>query len=82
MDTIFAQATATGRAGVSVISVSGPEAFDISSVFCDLPDVGRIGLLAVRGCDGALIDRAVVLCFENGASFTGCLLYTCPSPRD
>jgi len=71
MDTIFAQATATGRAGVSVIRVSGPEAFDISSVFCDLPDVGRIGLRAVRGCDGALIDRAVVLCFENGASFTG-----------
>jgi tRNA modification GTPase len=71
MDTIFAQATATGRAGVSVIRVSGPEAFDISSIFCDLPDVGRIGLRAVRGCDGALIDRAVVLCFENGASFTG-----------
>ena len=71
MDTIFAQATATGRAGVSVIRVSGPQAFDIASVFCDLPDVGRIGLRAVRGCDGALIDRAVVLCFENGASFTG-----------
>ena len=71
MDTIFAQATATGRAGVSVIRVSGPEAFDISSVFCDLPDVGRIGLRAVRGSDGALIDRAVVFCFENGASFTG-----------
>jgi len=71
MDTIFAQATATGRAGVSVIRVSGPQAFDIASVFCDLPDVGRTGLRAVRGCDGALIDRAVVLCFENGASFTG-----------
>ena len=71
MDTIFAQATATGRAGVSVIRVSGPGAFDIASLFCDLPDVGRIGFRAVRGCDGALIDRAVVLCFENGASFTG-----------
>jgi tRNA modification GTPase len=71
MDTIFAQATATGRAGVSVIRVSGPQAFDIASIFCDLPDVGQIGLRAVRGSDGALIDRAVVLCFENGASFTG-----------
>ena len=71
MDTIFAQATATGRAGVSVIRVSGTQAFDIASLFCDLPDVGRIGLRAVLGCDGALIDRAVVLCFENGASFTG-----------
>jgi len=71
MDTIFAQATATGRAGVSVIRVSGPQAFDIASIFCDLPDVGQIGLRAVRGSDGALIDRAVVFCFENGASFTG-----------
>ena len=71
MDTIFAQATATGRAGVSVIRVSGPQAFDIASIFCDLPDVGQIGLRAVRGSDVALIDRAVVFCFENGASFTG-----------
>ena len=71
MDTIFAQATATGRAGVSVIRVSGSQAFDIASIFCDLPDVGQIGLRAVRGSDGALIDRAVVFCFENGASFTG-----------
>ena len=71
MDTIFAQATATGRAGVSVIRVSGPQAFDIASIFCDLPDVSQIGLRAVRGSDGALIDRAVVFCFENGASFTG-----------
>lgn len=71
MDTIFAQATATGRAGVSVIRVSGPQAFDIASIFCHLPDVGQIGLRAVRGSDGALIDRAVVFCFENGASFTG-----------
>lgn len=71
MDTIFAQATATGRAGVSVIRVSGTQAFDIASIFCDLPDVGQIGLRAVRGSDGALIDRAVVFCFENGASFTG-----------
>ena len=71
MDTIFAQATATGRAGVSIIRVSGPQAFDIASIFCDLPDVGQIGLRAVRGSDGALIDRAVVFCFENGASFTG-----------
>ena len=71
MDTIFAQATATGRAGVSVIRVSGQQAFDIASIFCDLPDVGQIGLRAVRGSEGALIDRAVVFCFENGASFTG-----------
>lgn len=71
MDSIFAQATATGRAGVSVIRLSGPQAFDIARIFCKLPAVGRTGLRAVRGRDGALIDQALVLCFEQGASFTG-----------
>ena len=71
MDSIFAQATATGRAGVSVIRLSGAQAFDIARIFCKLPEVGRTGLRAVRGSDGALIDQALVLCFEQGASFTG-----------
>ena len=71
MDTIFAQATATGRAGVSVIRLSGIQAFDIAKNFCKLPAVGRTGLRGLLGCDGALIDHALVLCFEQGASFTG-----------
>ena len=71
MDTIFAQATAHGRAGVSIVRLSGPQAFDISSQFCDMPAVGKTGLRAVRATDGSLIDRALVLCFESGASFTG-----------
>ena len=71
MDTIFAQATATGRAGVSVIRVSGSQAFNIANNFCNLPAVGRTGLRALLGCDGTLIDHGLVLCFEQGASFTG-----------
>ena len=71
MDTIFAQATAHGRAGVSIVRLSGPQAFDISSQFCDRPAVGKTGLRAIRASDGSLVDRAVVLCFEAGASFTG-----------
>ena len=71
MDTIFAQATATGRAGVSVIRLSGRQAFDIANNFCKLPAVGRMGLRAFLGSDGALIDHGLVLCFEQGASFTG-----------
>ena len=71
MDTIFAQATATGRAGVSVIRLSGQQAFDIANNFCKLPAVGRMGLRAFLGSDGALIDHGLVLCFEQGASFTG-----------
>ena len=68
MDTIFAQATAHGRAGVSIVRLSGPQAFDISSQFCDRPAVGKTGLRAIRASDGSLVDRALVLCFEAGAS--------------
>ena len=71
MDTIFAQATATGRAGVSVIRLSGSQAFDIANNFCKIPAVGRAGLRALLGSDGGLIDHGLVLCFEQGASFTG-----------
>ncbi|MEP4337974.1 MAG: hypothetical protein ABJ360_16665, partial [Roseobacter sp.] len=34
MDTIFALATAQGCAGVSVVRISGPEAFDCAKVLC------------------------------------------------
>jgi tRNA modification GTPase len=71
MDTIFAQATASGRAGVSIIRLSGYRAFDVALNFCKIPPIGRIGLRSIRGTDGALIDNALILCFEAGASFTG-----------
>ena len=71
MDTIFAQATASGRAGVSIIRLSGVQALSIASEFCNVPVTGRSGLRFVRAADGSLIDRALVLFFEAGASFTG-----------
>ena len=53
MDTIFAQATATGRAGVSVIRLSGLQAFDIANNFCSSRllaewDCGRFWGVMVR----------------------------------
>ena len=71
MDTIFAQATASGRAGVSIIRLSGPQAFVITSNFCKVPPVGKPALRSVMDLDGGLIDRALLLCFGEGASFTG-----------
>ncbi|MGR3806081.1 tRNA uridine-5-carboxymethylaminomethyl(34) synthesis GTPase MnmE [Marinibacterium profundimaris] len=71
MDTIFAEATAPGKAGVSVLRVSGPGAFKICEtlVGAGLPRAGR-SLRVVR--DGAAeLDRALVLTFEAPASFTG-----------
>lgn len=72
MDTIFALASARGKAGVAVIRISGPDA---SSV------VGRMagGAVSPRGMalrclkdsDGGVLDNALVLSFEAPASFTG-----------
>ena len=71
MDAIFAQATATGPAGVSIIRLSGRQAFDIASKFCKIPSCGRLAVRLIKDPNGDLIDRALVLCFDQGASFTG-----------
>ncbi|MFN2305802.1 MAG: tRNA uridine-5-carboxymethylaminomethyl(34) synthesis GTPase MnmE, partial [Paracoccaceae bacterium] len=70
MDTIFALATASGRAGVSVIRLSGPDAVKIASgLMTDVP-LDR-GLRILRDASGAVIDHALVLSFQAGHSFTG-----------
>jgi len=72
MDTIFAQATAQGRAGVSVVRVSGPLAFDVSRKIAGrLPESHTACLRSLTDSAGGLIDRALVLSFEGPKSFTG-----------
>jgi tRNA modification GTPase len=73
MDTIFAEATAGGRAGVSVIRLSGPAAFEIAEkvTASELPPPRKAGLRYVRGADKSIIDQALVLCFAAPHSFTG-----------
>lgn len=72
MDTIFALATARGKAGVSIVRVSGHQAhfaaghFGVSGLEMRKPQVSRL-----RGTDGEMIDEALVLGFEKGRSFTG-----------
>lgn len=72
MDTIFALATAQGKAGVSVIRVSGPAAFAACETLCDgLPKPRISSLRRLRSTDGTLLDEALVLIFDAGQSFTG-----------
>lgn len=72
MDTIFALATAQGRAGVSVIRVSGPDAFIVAKRLAgELPNERVASLRSLKDLNGELIDDAVVLVFEEGRSFTG-----------
>jgi len=71
MDTIFALATAPGKAGVAVVRISGPLAFQAAEKLAGpIPKKGR-GLRQIVGADGALIDEALVLSFVQGHSFTG-----------
>lgn len=71
MDTIFALATARGRAGVAVIRVSGPLARSASERMCGpLPLAGR-SVRTMRRAGGDLVDQALILAFEHGKSFTG-----------
>ncbi|MCF7746427.1 tRNA uridine-5-carboxymethylaminomethyl(34) synthesis GTPase MnmE [Sulfitobacter sp. M39] len=72
MDTIFAQATAQGRAGVCVIRISGPQAFFIAETIAQpLPAPRVAAVRAISDADGQIIDRALVLTFEGPNSFTG-----------
>ena len=70
MDTIYAEATPPGRGGISVVRLSGPEARAIGeAVAGPLPEARQAVLRSVR--DGDVIDRALVIRFGAGSSFTG-----------
>ena len=71
MSTIFAEATAPARSGVSIVRISGPNAAKGVSKLCKLPRSGHYLLSRLCDHDGAFIDQALVLFFENGKSFTG-----------
>lgn len=70
MDTIFALASARGRAGVSVIRISGEQSFVAAERLCGaLPEARRAALRRLH-FGGEVLDEALVLTFEAGASFT------------
>lgn len=71
-DTIFAPASAPGRAGVTIIRISGPmtrRAF--LEMAGTVPQPRQSTLRILRDEDGAPIDQALCLYFEGPVSFTG-----------
>ncbi|MEK9705306.1 MAG: tRNA uridine-5-carboxymethylaminomethyl(34) synthesis GTPase MnmE, partial [Paracoccaceae bacterium] len=72
MDTIFALATAQGKAGVSIVRVSGPDAENALNILSSLSvPIGRPSVRSLVGKDGTHIDEAMVLRFAKSYSFTG-----------
>lgn len=72
MDTIYALATARGRAGVSVIRLSGPSAHLAVKALTrgDLPPPRQAGLRRIIW-QNEVLDEGLVLLFPAGQSFTG-----------
>ncbi|WP_291728279.1 tRNA uridine-5-carboxymethylaminomethyl(34) synthesis GTPase MnmE [Leisingera sp. F5] len=72
MDTIFALASAQGKAGVAVIRISGPLAHEAGAQLCGgvLPARGK-SLRILQDESGERLDEALVLSFTAPKSFTG-----------
>ena len=71
MDTIFALASARGKAGIAVVRLSGPCAHGAVAGLCGrLPEARRAALRRLSW-QGEALDEALVLIFDAGASFTG-----------
>lgn len=72
MRTIFALATARGKAGVAVIRISGPDAFEIGRrLGGSVPVPGTFGLRKIQTASGEVLDHGLILAFQGPASFTG-----------
>jgi len=71
-DTIAAIATPSGRGGVSIIRVSGPEALPIAELLTQKTVHARQPLLTrFFAKDNGVIDTGLTLFFQSPASFTG-----------
>ena len=71
MDTIFAQASARGKAGVAVVRLSGPGSWEAVRVLAGRLPEPRVASLCTLSEAGGRLDEALVLTFAEGASFTG-----------
>ena len=71
MDLIYAEATPPGRGGVSIIRISGTGARRVAEHLAGaLPRSRHAYLREIRDTD-EILDRALVMWFEEGHSFTG-----------
>lgn len=72
-ETVYAPATAPGRAALGVLRVSGPRAHEaLRALGAAVPPDRRLRLRRLRGPEtGEVLDEALVVAFEEGASYTG-----------
>ena len=71
MDTIFALASARGKAGVGVIRLSGSQSWAAVTKLCGRLPEPRVASRRRIALRGEALDEAIVITFAKGASFTG-----------
>ena len=72
MDTIFAQSTALGRAGVAVVRISGPRALEIvGQIAGPIPEPRIASVRKITDLSGDSVDEGLILTFQAPNSFTG-----------
>lgn len=71
-DTIAAQATAPGRAGVGILRISGPAAATVAeAILGKIPKARVAEYLPFRDADNTVLDQGIALYFPGPNSFTG-----------
>jgi tRNA modification GTPase len=71
-DTIYAAATAPGRAAVAVVRVSGSAAREtVTRLAGRAPAPRRAAIRRLRTASGEILDQALVLWFPGPGSYTG-----------
>jgi tRNA modification GTPase len=71
-DTIFAPASGAGRAAITLVRVSGRQTAEmVRRLAGRLPEPRVASLRRLRGADGDVLDRALVLWFPGPASYSG-----------
>ncbi|AML50869.1 tRNA uridine-5-carboxymethylaminomethyl(34) synthesis GTPase MnmE [Falsihalocynthiibacter arcticus] len=72
MDTIYALASASGKAGVAIVRISGPDAHSALTYFgARIPKMREGVVRKLVDSQKVLLDESLVLCFAAGKSFTG-----------
>lgn len=71
MDTVYALASARGKAGLAVVRLSGPAAWAAAEALTGPLPAPRMAGLRRLVWRGEMIDEVLVLAFAPGASFTG-----------
>ena len=72
MDTIFALASAPGKAGISIVRLSGPRAINVAEKLTKSKlKEKQPNLRVIYDSDNHFIDQALILIFSKPYSFTG-----------